>query len=489
MALFLGLDLGTTLATALLLDEDGREVRRHSVAVPTRTPQPGCVEQDPHALVAAMEEAAAPLLDGHDVTAVGLANQGESFVLWDAVTGEALTPNIVWQDQRGAPLCRRLESTVDAAWLARRTGLRLDTYFSAPKLATLLASDAALRQHARAGRVRFGTTDSWFIHRCTGGKVHVTDVSTASRTLLFDVTRLRWDPDLLALFDVPAAMLPAVLPSGGDPVQLRLCGRTLPLRAMLVDQAAALLGQGCVSPGDAKCTFGTGSFLLMNTGETPRWSAHGLLTTIAWQLGDAVTWALDGGVLCSGAAVQWLHEKLGVIPSVASSGARAAVSTDPGVVVVPALTGLGAPRWRTDARGAVFGLSLSSNADDITRATLDGIACLVSDVVDAMRRDGGPIPVLRVDGGPTHNVYLMQVLADVLDVPVHVAARRESTAVGAALLAQHVATRVPLADLVARLEPAGVVHPRADGTGARALRTRWEAALTGLAAFHDALPK
>jgi glycerol kinase len=486
MPLFLGLDLGTTLATALVVDEQGREVARHAVPLLTRTPRPGCVEQDPLQLVAALEAAAAPLLASHHVTAAGLDNQGESFLLWDASTGAPLTPNIVWQDQRGTDVCLDLATQVDRAWVAQRTGLTLDTYFSAPKLAALLRADASLRAAARAGRVRFGTTDTWLLHHLTGGRLHITDASTASRTLLFNLHTQRWDEDLLALFNVPRAMLPTVVDSGGDLGTLPLAGHHVPLRAMLVDQAAALLGHGCFQPGDAKCTFGTGSFLLVNTGSVPRASSHGMLTTVAWRLQDHVTYALDGGVFCTGAAVAWLAEKLGVTPSVEASAEQARRSCDPEVVVVPAFTGLGAPRWDTHARGAMFGLSLASTADDVVRATLDGIACLVGEVATAMQQDAGAFTSLRVDGGPTRNGYLMQVLASVLNLPVHVSAHPESTALGAARLAQHIATQVPLSELGPQAAAFSVVDPSPDRGPTRALLHRWDAALRGLAAFHSA---
>ncbi|HEX5692970.1 MAG TPA: FGGY family carbohydrate kinase, partial [Roseiflexaceae bacterium] len=275
MAYLLGIDQGTTQTTAVVLDEAGALVDSRSVQLPIHFPKPGWVEQDPREIVRTVREAAAPLAAAYPIAAVGFDNQGETFILWDADTGQPLTPAIVWQDKRGQAVCDRLAGQVDADWLRRKTGLLLDSYFSAPKLRYVLDNDADLRAAAQSGRLRFGTTESWVIWQLSGGRLHVTDPSTASRTLLFDLEQLEWDDELLALFDVPRAILPEVRPSAGYVGDLDLGdGKLLPLHGLLVDQQAALFGQACFAPADLKCTFGTGSFLLMNIGDTPRPSAN-----------------------------------------------------------------------------------------------------------------------------------------------------------------------------------------------------------------------
>jgi glycerol kinase len=484
---FLGIDLGTTLCTAVLVDDTGVVVDGRSEAIATRHPGRGRVEQGPADLIQALTMAAEPLLAAHHVRAVGLANQGESFLLWDARTGAPLTPNIVWQDQRGDGVCRDLRDRVDPVWLAERTGLKLDSYFTAPKLSHVLATHPALRRAAQDGTLRMGTTDTWAVWCLTGGAVHVTDPSTASRTLLYNIVEGCWDDTLLALFGVPRVILPRVQTSVGALAELSFPGvpGRVPLWAMLCDQQAALLGQGCLSPGEAKCTLGTGAFLLGNLGSRPRLSRTGLLTTVAWQLADgAFTYALDGGVFCLGAAVQWLAESLRVIPSVAESADLARQATDDDVVVVPALSGLSAPRWWTEARGAALGLSLRTTGADLARATLDGLACQVADLVEAMGRDGCVLTLLKVDGGPTRNGYLTQRLADLCGIPVWVAANPEATAAGVAHLAAHGCAGVPLEDLARGWRCARVHDPAVTALERERLRERWRRAVDAVGVFH-----
>jgi glycerol kinase len=461
MRFVLGIDQGTTQTTAVVIDENGSVVDSRVAAVPVTFPQPGWVEQDPWDLVRTVRETAEPLVMAYPVEAVGFDNQGETFIVWDAESGNPLTPAIVWQDKRGVEVCQALAAQIDHDWLRRTTGLLLDSYFSAPKLRYVLQAQPNLADAARAGRVRFGTTESWVLWHLSDGRLHITDPSTASRTLLFNIQTLGWDDSLLATFGVDRRMLPEVRPSAGLAGEIRLAEKTLPVHALLVDQQAALFGQACFHPGDMKCTFGTGSFLLMNTGSVPRLSQHGLLTTVAWHIDGSASYALDGGVFAAGAAVQWLAESLRLMPDVAASAALAQASTDPGVVVVPALAGLAAPHWKPEVRGAVFGLSRATTPQDLVRATLEGIACRVTEVVRAMEQDSEQAAsVLRVDGGPSANAYLMQALADLSGLEVHVAAALEATAVGIASLAAHSALGVSLGELAARWRAQAIYVPR-----------------------------
>jgi glycerol kinase len=485
MAYLLGIDQGTTQTTAVVLDDRGRLVDSRSVQLPISFPQPGWVEQDPWDILRTVREAAGPLVAAYPIAAAGFDNQGETFLLWDGATGRPLTPAIVWQDKRGQAVCDRLAGQVDPDRLRRKTGLLLDSYFSAPKLRYVLDQDPALQEAASAGRLRFGTTESWAIWQLSGGRLHVTDPSTASRTLLFDINRLDWDDELLALFDVPRAVLPEVRPSAGYVGDLDLGGRPIPLYGLLVDQQAALFGQACFASGELKCTFGTGSFLLMNIGHQPRPSASGLLTTVAWQLADGPAYALDGGVFVTGAAVQWLAESMGLLTDVASSSEAAERSADRMVTFVPALAGLAAPHWRPEVQGAIFGLTRATTPADVARATLEGIACQVYEVVKAMERDAGqPIAFVKVDGGPSGNRYLMQFLAGLLGSEVRVAAAREATAIGAANLAGHAALEISLVELAARWQAEAVYAPRMSAAEREAHLERWERALAAARRFH-----
>ena len=438
MKYLLGMDQGTTQTTAVIVNELGEMVEKNSSQLPARFPQAGWVEQDTLDIVRTVKEACAPLLDRYDIAAVGFDNQGETFIVWDKDTGEPVTPAIVWQDTRGQSVCDALASRVDPNLLRQKTGLLLDSYFSAPKLKWVFENYPEIRKQAQEGKLKFGTTETWVIWSLTQGRLHITDPSTASRTLLFDMNRFAWDDELLALFDVPKSMLPEVKPSAGyiGDIDFGGQGKPLPLHALLVDQQAALFGQACFHAGEMKCSFGTGSFLLMNIGDQPRLSNHGLLTTVGWNFEGHTAYAFDGGIFVTGSAVQWLRDNLKVIPDAASSNDAAKRSTDLGVVVVPALQGLAAPHWRTDVRGAMFGLNRSTTADDIVRATLDGIACRVYEVVTAMSQDAGQAPPhLKVDGGPSGNPYLMQMIADLLHLEVRVSAALEATAMGIANLA------------------------------------------------------
>ncbi len=487
MNYLLGIDQGTTQTTAVVLDEMGNFIARNSVALPAHFPRPGWVEQDPHDILRTVKEAAAPLIKQYNIAAVGFDNQGETFVVWDRETGQPLTPAIVWQDKRGVEVCDAVSSQVDHAGLRQKTGLLLDSYFSAPKLRYAWEHDPQLKQVIDAGRACFGTTETWVIWNLSGRKLHITDPSTASRTLLFDINTFDWDDDLLALFGATRAMLPEIRPSAGYAGDLDFGdGKPLALHALLVDQQAALFGQACFKPGEMKCSFGTGSFLLMNIGGEMRLSMNGLLTTMAWHWPGQTAYALDGGIFVTGAAVQWVTESLGFLPSPAASAEVAAQSTDDEVVFIPALQGLAAPHWLSEARGAIFGLSRGSTRADIVRATLDGIAFRVYEVVNAMAQDAGQAPLyLKVDGGPSGNPYLMQYIADLLNLEVHVAAAQEATAIGIAQLAGHSALGIPLQALAAIWKSEAVYQPRIDSLEREKRLGKWNRALAALKHYHQ----
>ena len=490
MAYLLGIDQGTTQTTAVVLDEEGVPVASQVAQIRTSFPLPGHVEQDPWHILDSVRQVAIPLLQQYKVAAIGLDNQGETFLLWDRKTGQPLTPAIGWQDKRGLTTCQDLAVTLDAEWLQRKSGLILDTYFSGPKLRYMIDNDQELASAVRSGRALFGTTDSWILWNLSGGRLHVTDPSTASRTLLFDIHRLDWDDKLMAIFGAPRDILPEILPSAGHVGDLDFgSGGRVPLQALLVDQQAALFGQACFHPGEMKCTFGTGAFLLMNTGPQPRRSQHRLLTTVAWQLEEGPVYALDGGIFVAGAAVQWLTETLHLLPDVEASNALAQQSVDPEVVCVTALAGLGAPHWSPEARGAIFGLHRATTAADLVRATLEGIACRACEVVEAMTEDAGQRPIaLRVDGGPAANAYLMQSLADLLNLEVQVAATREATACGIANLAGHATFGTTLDELAARWRAERVYQPRITPVERAARLERWQHALAAVREYHHPRP-
>ncbi len=487
MKYILGIDQGTTQTTAVIVNELGEMIEKNSSQLPARFPQAGWVEQEPLDIVRTVQEACAPLLDKYEIEAVGFDNQGETFIVWDKDSGEAVTPAIVWQDTRGQSVCDSLASSLDLDLLRRRTGLLLDSYFSAPKLKWVFENNPEIRKQAHEGKLLFGTTETWVIWKLTNGKLHVTDPSTASRTLLFDMNRFEWDEDLLKLFDVPRSILPEVKPSAGFVGDVDFGnGKPLSLHAMLVDQQAALFGQACFNAGEMKCSFGTGSFLLMNIGDKPRLSNNGLLTTVGWKFGEHTTYAFDGGIFVTGSAVQWLRDNLKAVPDSPSSFEAAKRSNDMGVVVVPALQGLAAPHWRTDVRGAMFGLNRSTTSDDIVRATLDGIACRVYEVVTAMSQDAGQAPPhLKVDGGPSGNPYLMQMIADLLNLEVRVSAALEATAIGIANLAGVSALGTSFDELAKNWKAETVYLPTMEEVERRKKLEQWGRAVEAVKGFHS----
>ena len=493
MKYLLGIDQGTTQTTAVIVNEFGEMMEKNSAQLPARFPQAGWVEQEPADIVRTVKEACAPLLDKYEISAVGFDNQGETFIVWDKDTNEPVTPAIVWQDTRGQSICEALAAsassplTANPELLRQKTGLLLDSYFSAPKLKWVFENYPDIRKKAHEGKLKFGTTETWVIWILSKGKLHITDPSTASRTLLFDMNKFDWDDDLLKLFDVPRSMLPEVKPSAGHIGDVDFGnGKPLPLHALLVDQQAALFGQACFKAGEMKCSFGTGSFLLMNIGEKPKLSNNGLLTTVGWNFAGHTAYAFDGGIFVTGSAVQWLRDNLKLIPDSASSYDAAKRSSDAGVVVVPALQGLAAPHWRTDVRGAMFGLNRSTSSDDIVRATLDGIACRVYEVVLAMSQDLGKAPPhLKVDGGPSGNPYLMQMIADLLNLEVRVSAALEATAIGIANLAGVSALGTSFDELSKNWKSETTYTPKMSDTDRSHKLTQWKNALDAVKGFHQ----
>jgi glycerol kinase len=447
--LILAIDQGTTGTTVLLLDA-ARTVRARGYREFAQIyPRPGEVEHDPEAIWQSVTGALGDAIKGFDarrIAAIGITNQRETTLVWDRADGRPVGNAIVWQDRRTAPMCAALKAAGHEPALRARTGLVLDPYFSATKIKWMLDNVGGLRARAEAGKLAFGTVDSFLIWRLSGGKTHATDVSNASRTLLFDIRARRFDPELCALFGVPPSMLPEVCPSAGrlaetkDVPGLPDC---IPITGVAGDQQAALFGQDCTDPGDAKCTFGTGAFLLMNVGAEPKASTRGLLSTLAWTLdidtgaGQTTAYALEGSAFIAGALVQWLRDGLGLIAKAADIEPLArSVPDSGGVVIVPALTGLGAPHWRSEARGLVTGLTRGTTKAHIARAALEAIALQNVDLVSAMQADAGiAINHLRVDGGAAANDLLMQIEADLLGVQIFRPEMVESTALGAAKLA------------------------------------------------------
>ncbi|KXB31158.1 glycerol kinase [Dechloromonas denitrificans] len=440
----LALDQGTTSARAILFDRAGDI---HGVArqeITQHYPQPGWVEHDADEIWQAQLAVAKTVLREHDVTAaqiaaVGITNQRETTVLWDRRSGQPLHRAIVWQDRRTAGICDELTAAGDAELFRQRTGLVLDAYFSGTKLKWLLDHIPGARARAERGELAFGTIDSWLAWKLTGGRAHVTDPSNASRTLLFDIHRRGWDEELLARLDIPAALLPRLVDSSGliAEIDSAWLGAPIPLAGIAGDQQAATFGQACLEHGMAKNTYGTGCFLLMNTGQQPMASRHQLLTTIGWQRQGRTTYLLEGSVFMGGATVQWLRDGLGLISSAGEVEALAAsVPDNGGVYLVPAHTGLGAPYWDPFARGALFGMTRGTTRAHLARAALEAIAFQSAEVLQAMASDAGqPITELRVDGGAAHNDLLMQFQADLLGVPVVRPQVTETTALGAAYLA------------------------------------------------------
>ena len=440
----MALDAGTTSNRCILFDQEGRVRAAAQKEFPQIFPRPGWVEHDAREIWATQLGVAVEAMGkigatAADIAAIGITNQRETTVVWDRATGEPVYNAIVWQCRRTSAYCDELKARGYAEAIRRKTGLVVDAYFSGPKIRWILDNVPGARRRAEAGELLFGTVETWLIWLLTGGRVHVTDYSNASRTMLFNINTLDWDEELLDLMDIPRSMLPTPVPSSQvygetDP---GFFGRSIPIAGAAGDQQAALFGQACFTPGQAKNTYGTGCFLLMNTGDKPVFSSSGLVTTVAWSLGNRVSYALEGSIFVAGAAIQWLRDEMRLIDSAADSEYHAGkVADTAGCYVVPAFTGLGAPYWDQYARGAIVGLTRGVNKNHIIRATLESIAYQVSDVLEAMRADSGiALTSLKVDGGASSNNVLMQLQADILQVTVHRPVCVETTALGAAYLA------------------------------------------------------
>ena len=440
----LAIDQGTTGSTALVVAESGETLARANVEFPQIFPKPGWVEHDPSAIWKSVEGAvtkalAQAKLAPKDLAAIGITNQRETTVLWERATGAPIHNAIVWQCRRTADACAALDKAGKRALFKERTGLVLDAYFSGTKIAWILDAVDGARARAERGELAFGTIDTFLVHKLTGGAKHVTDVTNASRTLCMGLRSLDWDDELLAALKVPRAVLPSIAGSAevvGETRGVGFLPDGIPIAGIAGDQQAALFGQACFDEGDAKCTYGTGAFALVNLGAEPRASEHGLVTTVAWKVAGKTTYALEGSAFIAGAAVQWLRDGLGIIKSSADVEALARqVESSESVAFVPALAGLGAPHWDPDARGALVGLTRGTTAAHIARATLEGIALSVWDLLEAMQKDSGPIRRLRVDGGAAKNDLMMQFQADIAKTTVERPHDVESTGRGAAMLA------------------------------------------------------
>ncbi len=479
------LDQGTTSSRALVFDRSGTVLAAAHQEFRQIFPHPGWVEHDAAEIwttqSAVLREVLARAgVGARDVAAIGITNQRETTVLWERATGAPVANAIVWQDRRTAPLCDALRAAGHAATFAAKTGLVLDAYFSGTKLKWLLDHVPGARVRAARGELAFGTVDSWLVWNLTRGKVHVTDASNASRTLLFDIHSGDWDDELLQLLDIPREVLPRVVASSGVCATALMDGVEVPIAGIAGDQQAALFGQACHAPGLAKNTYGTGCFLLLNTGGKAVASANSLLTTVAWRRDAALTYALEGSVFIGGAVVQWLRDGLKIVRSAHEIEALAAtVADNGGVYLVPAFTGLGAPHWDAYARGGMFGLTRGTTSGHIARAALEAIAFQTADVLAAMERDAGiTLAELRVDGGAAANNLLMQFQADILGVPVVRPKVLETTALGAGYLAGlAVGYWKDAADVGANRQIDRVFHPAMPRARAAELRAGWESAV------------
>ncbi len=488
MAYLLALDQGTTSSRAALFDTQGGLVAIAQQEFTQHYPRPGWVEHDPELIWQSQLDTAREVLAKADVRAdqvlaLGIANQRETVVLWERATGRPVANAIVWQDRRTAAACEALKAQGLETLFRQRTGLLLDPYFSGTKLAWLLDNVPGARERAERGELAFGTVDSYLIWRLTGGRAHVTDVTNASRTLLFDIHHRRWDDELLGHLGVPRALLPEVLASADDfgTTQADLLGAPVRIGGVAGDQQAALFGQACTVPGMVKNTYGTGCFMLIHTGDAPVASPSGLLATATAHAGDVPGYALEGSIFVAGAVVQWLRDELGIIRSSAEVETLAASVPDTaGVYLVPAFAGLGSPYWDASARGAMVGLTRGANRAHIARAALEAIAFQSADLLDAMRADAGQrIEAMRVDGGAAVNALLMQIQADLLGIPVVVPRILETTALGAAYLAGiRVGVWESAADVAAYWQSERTYEPAISADEAGARLARWREAVS-----------
>jgi glycerol kinase len=489
----LSIDQGTTSSRAVIYDAAGgirgtaaREFHQHY-------PRPGWVEHDPEGIWQSVADVVpraleAAVVDARGLAAIGVTNQRETVLIWDRATGKAVTPAVVWQDRRTSDFCRKHAS--EEPWIFRRTGLVLDPYFSATKINWLLEQDGALRARAATGQLACGTIDSWLIWRLTAGRVHATDVTNASRTLLLDLKTATWDGELCRFFGIPPALLPEIRPSAADyglTSGLGFLPDGLPILGVAGDQQAALFGQRAFAAGEAKCTYGTGAFFLMHTGLKAVASRHRLLTTIAATYDDKLQYALEGSVFIAGAAVQWLRDGLRLFQEApAVEGLAAQSDLEQPVIFVPGFVGLGAPHWVPEARGVLFGLTRGTTGADVSRATLEGVACQVADLVEAAASDAEhSLPALRVDGGMARNAWFLQCQADLLGLPVLQSSHSESTALGAALLAGLKAGLWPDLEALRRLPDHGRrFEPRLPEQTRQRRLTEWQRAVKAVIEFY-----
>jgi glycerol kinase len=494
MSFLLSIDQGTTSTRAVVYDAAGRARGSASRELTQHYPQPGWVEHDAEEIWLTVSDVvpravAAAGVAANEIAAIGVTNQRETVVVWERATGRPVAHAIVWQDRRTADFCRERQN--DQLWIQERTGLVLDPYFSATKLRWLLQKDASLRTRAEAGELACGTIDAFLLWRLTGGRVHATDRTNASRTLLLNLTAAAWDDELCRYFDVPRALLPEVRPSAADfgaTRRLEFLPDGVPIRGVAGDQQAALFGQCAFAPGEAKCTYGTGAFFLQHLGISPTLSRHRLLTTLAASGDGPPEYAIEGSVFVAGAAVQWLRDGLKLFAA-APAIEELAAKSDPEqpVIFVPGFVGLGAPHWIPEARGVLFGLTRGTTAADVSRATLEGVAFQVADLIDAAALDAGTrLHQLRVDGGMARNAWFLQCQADVLGLPVVAATRSEATALGAAYLAGLSAGVWPDLDALRRLDSAARrFEPRLDEAMRQRRRGQWQRAVQAVIQFYS----
>ncbi len=495
MKYVLALDQGTTSSRALLFDQKGTVAAVAQREFDQVFPQPGWVEHKPEQITSSQFAVAVEALDKlgarpSDVAAIGITNQRETTIVWNRETGQPVYNAIVWQDRRTSDLCERLRRDGREPLIQQRTGLLIDAYFSATKISWILDNVPGARTLADAGKLAFGTVDSWLIWKLTQGKLHATDASNASRTMLFNIHTGAWDPELLDLFKIPLSMVPVVRSSSEiyAPVSGVKGLEGISIAGIAGDQQSALYGHHCATPGMTKNTYGTGCFMLQNTGTRAVPSSNRLVTTIAWKIGDTTEYALEGSVFIGGAVVQWLRDGLGLIrKSEEVESLARSVPDNGGVYFVPAFVGLGAPHWDSYARGSMFGITRGTTAGHIARAAVESIAYQVADLLDAMRRDSGnPVQELRVDGGAAANDSLMQFQADILGVPVVRPAVTETTALGAASLAARAVGFWPSGSAGGATSSDRRFEPRMPPAPARALRDRWTEAVTRSKAWESA---
>ena len=480
----LALDQGTSSSRAIVFDHEGNICSTAQMEFTQYFPKPGWVEHNPMEIwsseAAVIAEAITKIgINGKDIAGIGITNQRETTIVWDAETGEPVYNAIVWQDRRTSEFCDTLRDKAD--FIREKTGLIIDAYFSGTKIRWILDNVPGAREKAEAGKLRFGTVDSWLVWQLTRGEVHVTDVSNASRTMLFNINTLEWDKELLELLDVPASMMPEVRSSSEvyGVTKTTLFAHEVPIGGIAGDQQAALFGQMCTEPGSVKNTYGTGCFLLMNTGEKPILSRNNLLTTVAWKIGDKVNYALEGSIFVGGSVVQWLRDGLGIIRSSSEIEALAStVEDNGGVYFVPALTGMGAPYWDQYAHGTICGITRGTTAAHIARAALEGIAFQTMDIVGAMEKDAGvKLSELKVDGGASRNNLMLQFQADVLDTSVIRPKVTETTAMGACYLAGlAVGFWASLDEIKAQWQAEHVFTP--SGADTAALKAGWADAIS-----------